>query len=156
MTLMAICFYLFLVSSSGYRAFSCDIMLSSNMAASTATAINIHLCKRLFTFLCITVSPWTSPFVIQAHDDRVRAWLPWISRSVCAIRRPSWRTSWRQWKHSIGMPMIEFWYVWLQVLWDGRWRIKVSPQSGSWGHIPPSGPCSWPTTTRPPCHLPSG
>ena len=36
------------------------------------------------------VSPWTPPFVVQAHDDRIRAWcawLPWISRSVCAIRR---------------------------------------------------------------------
>ena len=64
-----------------YRAFPCDIMLS---------AINIHLCKHLFTLLCVTVSPWTSFFVVQAHDDRVRAWcvwLPWISRSVCAIRR---------------------------------------------------------------------
>ena len=28
-----------------YRAFSCDVMRSSNMAASIATAINIHLCK---------------------------------------------------------------------------------------------------------------
>ena len=56
------------------------------------------------TLLCITVSPWTSPFVVQAHDDRVRtwcAWLPWISRSVCAIRQPFWRTAWRQWKRYI-------------------------------------------------------
>ena len=54
------------------------------------------------------VSPWTSPFVVQAHDDRGRAWcawLPWISRSVCAIRRPCCRTAWRQWKCSI----INFW-----------------------------------------------
>ena len=46
----------------------------------------------------------TSPFVVQAHDYRVRAWcvwLPWISRSVCAIRQPCWRTAWRQWKRSI-------------------------------------------------------
>ena len=51
-----------------------DVILSSNMAASIATEINIHLCKPLFTLLCVTVSPWTSPFVVQAHDDRVRAW----------------------------------------------------------------------------------
>ena len=73
------------------RAFSRDVMLSSNMAASIATEINIHLCKHLFTLLCVMVSPWTSPFVVQAHIDRVCAWctwLPWISRSVCAIRRP--------------------------------------------------------------------
>ena len=77
-------------------------MLSSNMAASIAMEINIHLCKCLFTLLCVTVSPWTSPFVVQAHDDYIHAWcawLPWISRSVCVIWRPSWRTAWRQWKH---------------------------------------------------------
>ena len=77
------------------RAFSRDI-LSSNMAASTATEINIHLCKHLFTLLCRMVSP----FVVQAHDDAC-VWLPWISRSVCTIRWPCWRTAWRQWKHSI-------------------------------------------------------
>ena len=75
-------------------------MLSSNMAASIATEINIYLCKHLFALLCVTVSPWTSPFVVQVHDDRVGAWLPWISRSVCTIRRPCWRTAWRQWKRS--------------------------------------------------------
>ena len=72
-----------------YRTFSCDVMLSSNMAASIAVEINIHLCKHLSTLLCVTGSPWTSPFVVQAHNDRVRAWctwLPWISRSVCAIQ----------------------------------------------------------------------
>ena len=31
-----------------YRAFSCDVMLSSNMAVSIATELNIHLCKHLF------------------------------------------------------------------------------------------------------------
>ena len=36
--------------------------------------INIDVWKHLFTLLCITVSPWTSPFVVQAHDDCVRAW----------------------------------------------------------------------------------
>ena len=64
------------------RAFSRDVMLSTNRAASIATTINIHLCKHLFTLLSATVSPWTSPFVVQAHDDRLRArctWLPWIS-----------------------------------------------------------------------------
>ena len=30
----------------------------------------------------------------------LRAWLPWISRSVCAIQQTSWRTAWRQWKRS--------------------------------------------------------
>ena len=40
-----------------YRAFSCDVMLSSNMAASIATVINIHLSKHLFTLLYVTVSP---------------------------------------------------------------------------------------------------
>ena len=83
------------------RAFSHDIILSSNMAASIATEVNnIHLCKHLFTLLCRTVSP----FVVQAHDDRMLAWcvwLPWISRSVCTIRWPCWKTVWRQWKHSI-------------------------------------------------------
>ena len=86
------------------RAFLCDVMLSNNMAASIATAINIHLCKHLFTVLCVMLSPWTSPFVVQVHDDRFCAWcawLPWGSRSVCAIRRPCWRTAWRQWKRSI-------------------------------------------------------
>ena len=29
------------------------------MTASIATEINIHLCKHLFTSLCVTVSPWT-------------------------------------------------------------------------------------------------
>ena len=87
-----------------YRAFSCHFMLSSNMAVFIVTEINIHLCKHLFTLLCITFSPWTSPFVVRAHDDGVRAWgmwLPWISRSVCAIWRPCWRTAWHQWKRSI-------------------------------------------------------
>ena len=87
------------------RAFSCDIMLPSIMAASIATEINIHSCKHLFALLCITVfSPWASAFVVQVHDDRMRTWcvwLPWISRSVCAIRRPCWRTAWCQWKASI-------------------------------------------------------
>ena len=80
-----------------YRAFSCHVKLSSNMAASIATEISIHLCKHLFTLLSVTVSPWTSPFVVQAHDDRVRAWctwLPWIYRLVYAIWRPRRRTAW--------------------------------------------------------------
>ena len=89
------CFHLNFFSQVGwhryYRAFSCDVMPSSNMAASITTEINIHLCKHLSILLCVTVSPWTSlGFVVQAvHDDRVRAWcmwLPWISRSVCAIQ----------------------------------------------------------------------
>ena len=61
--------------------------------------------QAFFTLLCVTVSPWTSTFMVQAHDDRVRTWcmwLPWISRSVCAIGRPCRRTAWRQWKRSIG------------------------------------------------------
>ena len=92
------------IAMKAYRAFSHDVMLSSNMAASIAMAINIHLCKHLFTLLCVTVSPWTSPFLVQVHDDHVRtwcAWLPWISRSVRAIRRSCWRTAWRQWKRSL-------------------------------------------------------
>ena len=79
------------------RAFSCEVMLSSNMATSIATEINIHLSKHLFTLMCVMVSPWTFPFVVQAHYDRLHAWctwLPWISRSVCAIWRPCWRTAW--------------------------------------------------------------
>ena len=36
------------MSSDYYRAFSHDVMLSSNMAASIETAINIHICKHLF------------------------------------------------------------------------------------------------------------
>ena len=60
-------------------------MLSSNIA--TAMPIILYkVCKLLFTLLCATVSPWTSPFVVQAYDEtRVRAWcawLPWISRSA--------------------------------------------------------------------------
>ena len=58
---------------SFYRAFSCDVMLSSNMVTSIATEINIRSCKHLFTLLCTTVSPWTSPFVVQAQD-RVHTW----------------------------------------------------------------------------------
>ena len=84
--------------------FSHDVMLSSNMAASIATEVNIHLCKHLFALLRVTLSPWTPLFVDQAHDDHVRAWcawLPWISRSVCAIQWPCWRTAWSQWKCSI-------------------------------------------------------
>ena len=61
-----------------YRAFSCDVMLSSNMAASIATESNIHLCKHLFTLLCVTVSPWTSPFVVQG------AW--WSLHRACMVR----------------------------------------------------------------------
>ena len=57
-----------------YRVISRDVMLSSNMAASIATAISIHLCKHLFTLLSVMVSPLNSPFVDQAHDDRVREW----------------------------------------------------------------------------------
>ena len=44
------------------------VILSSNMAASIATEINFHLCKHVFTLLCVTVSPLTSPFVVQGHD----------------------------------------------------------------------------------------
>ena len=54
--------------------------------------------------IIVCLSPCTSPFVVQAHDDCVRtwcAWLPWISRSVCAIRRPCWRKAGRRWKSSI-------------------------------------------------------
>ena len=64
--------------------------MSSNMAASIATEIKIHLCKHLLTLLCQTVSPWTSPFVVQALYDYVCAWCVWlprISRWVCAIWR---------------------------------------------------------------------
>ena len=95
---------IFKLNIESYRAFSQDVMLSSNMAASIATAINIHLCKRLFTLLCLMISPQTSPSVVEAHDDHVHAWctwLPWISRSVCAIQRPCWRTAWHQSTHSI-------------------------------------------------------
>ena len=76
-----------------------------NMAASIATAININLCKYHFTLLCVMVSPWTSPIVDQAHDDRVRRTCmvrvtALISRSVCAIRRLCLRTAWHRWKRS--------------------------------------------------------
>ena len=37
------------------RAFSRDVMLTSNMAASLATEINIHLCKHLFTLYAVKV-----------------------------------------------------------------------------------------------------
>ena len=88
------------------------------MAASIATKINIHLCRRLFTLLCVTVSPWTSPFLVQAQDDRARtwcAWLPWISRWACTIWRPCWKTAWRQWKHSIEQIFQAFLYfkIWI-------------------------------------------
>ena len=85
------------------------------MAASIATEINIHSCKHLFTLLCLTVSPWTSPFVVKVHDDRVSTWcvwLPWISRSVCTIRRPCWRTAWRQWNRSMEGHMTPTWHRW--------------------------------------------
>ena len=32
-----------------------------------ATEINVHLCKHLFTLLCIKVFSWTPSFVVQAH-----------------------------------------------------------------------------------------
>ena len=84
------------------RAFSRDVMPSSKMAASIPTAINIHLCKHLSALLCVMVSPWLLHSLLKRMMSAVRAWcawLPWISRSVCAIRRPCWRTSaWRQWK----------------------------------------------------------
>ena len=56
-------------------------MLSSNMAASVATEINIHLCKHLFYIIVRNGFSMNSPFVVQAHDDCVRglcALLPWI------------------------------------------------------------------------------
>ena len=106
-------------------------MLSSNMAASIAMAIIIHLCKHLFTLLCVTVSQWTSPFVVQVHDDRLRGWctwLSWISRSVCTIRWPCWRTAWRQWKHSIPKTYLS---ICLHLNEDGTWapeRHKANVQ----------------------------
>ena len=48
------------------------------MAASIATEINIHFFEHLFTLLCTMVSPWTSPFVVQVHDDRVCALCAWL------------------------------------------------------------------------------
>ena len=116
-------------------------MLSSNMAVSIATTINIHLCKHLLTLLCVMVSPWTTPFVIQAHDDRVRVWcmwLPWISRSVCTIRRPCWRTAWRQWTHSIfGMLRPALSEILPQIKLTAQWghtkplMFSTSPRTGS-------------------------
>ena len=50
-----------------YRAFSCDVMLSSNMVASIARTINIHLCKHLLTLLCVMVLH--EPFL--AYKDKV-------------------------------------------------------------------------------------
>ena len=49
------------VPKSSYRAFSC-VMLSSNMTASIATAINIHLCKHFSMNFSI---------LVQAHDNRI-------------------------------------------------------------------------------------
>ena len=85
------------------------------------------------------VSPWTSPFAVQAHDDSVHAWcawLPWISRSVCAIRRPCWRTAWRHWKCSI------YWYgrflpqcAWRAPQWSPGWCPRWPtgcPRHTSW------------------------
>ena len=43
--------------------------------------INIYLCKHLFTLLCVTVSSWTSPFLVQTHDDRVRT-RPKIKKNI--------------------------------------------------------------------------
>ena len=48
-------------------------------------AINIHLCKHLYTLMCVNVSSWTSSFVVQVHDDCVRSWcvwLAWMSRGL--------------------------------------------------------------------------
>ena len=47
------------------RAILHDVMLSSNMAASIATAINFHLRKHLFTLFFVMVSPWTILFMVQ-------------------------------------------------------------------------------------------
>ena len=96
------------------RAFSRDVMLSSNVATYIAMKINIHLCKHLFTLLCVTVSPWISPLVVEAHGDRVRAWcawLPWISRSVCVIWRPCWKTAWCQWKTLYSLYTYKKWLI---------------------------------------------
>ena len=61
-------------------------------------------CMHLLTLLWVTISPWTVPFMFQAHLVHAWCvWLPWISRSVCAIRWPCWRTARRQWKRSILM-----------------------------------------------------
>ena len=86
-------------------------MLSSNMTASTciATENNIHLCKH--RFYIIVHNGFSMNFSIQGSSAWwPRAcmvhWLSWISRSVCAIRRPCWRTAWRQWKRSIGLVQI--------------------------------------------------
>ena len=81
-----------------YRAFSWHVMLSSNMVASIATKINIHLCKHLFTVLCIAVSQWTYPFVVQAHGAHECPGYPGQSaESDGHVGGPSWC----QWKCSI-------------------------------------------------------
>ena len=93
----------FLRTTSEYKAFSRDIILSSNMAASIAIEINIHFNMQA-SFYIIVHNSFSMNFSIRGSSawwSRACTWcvwLPWISRSVCAIRRPCWRTAWRQWK----------------------------------------------------------
>ena len=57
---------------TGYGACLCDVMLSLQHGCFYSIGNQYSfICKPLFTLLCVMVSPWTSPFVVQAHDDRV-------------------------------------------------------------------------------------
>ena len=101
-------------SKGNHYLFSCDVMLSSNMAASIATEINIHLCLSISrALMCITVSLWTfggsSARCSRTHIVRMTALD--IQVSLCTFRRPCWRTACRQSKRSIVMssklPMMQ-------------------------------------------------
>ena len=57
-------------------------------------SVNIIVCNG---FIHELLHLWFNHMIACTHGVR----LPWISRSVCTIRRPCWRTAWRQWKRSI-------------------------------------------------------
>ena len=71
--------------SSNNRAFSCDVMLSSNMAGFYSNG-------NQYSFMQASVivhNGFSMNFSIRGSSAwwlRARAWLPWISRSVCTIQ----------------------------------------------------------------------
>ena len=79
-------------------------MLSSNMAASIATEIHTYFMQASFYIILCNVLLLHELLHSSHNNDRCRAcclWLPWISRPVCTIRWPGWRTAWHRWKRSI-------------------------------------------------------
>ena len=104
-----------------YRAFSHDVMLSSNMAASIATEINIHLLwlpvlrelfhswfKRVMIACTHVVHDCPGYPGQSAHSDGLVG-----------------KTAWRQWKRSIGKwrELRVVWYLKMET--KKNWKLKM-------------------------------